>query len=60
MTPTTVRGQLRTVQVADYSTLPSRMARVHALGTTAAGDQRGGIPMVDGSQAALRPPARRW
>jgi len=37
VTLTTVRGQLRTVQVADYSILPVGTARVHATGTTAEG-----------------------
>lgn len=33
----TVRGQTRTVKVADYSLLPVGVARVRATGTTAAG-----------------------
>ncbi|UWQ24604.1 hypothetical protein PNH50_16970 [Leisingera aquaemixtae] len=37
VTLTTVRGQLRTVQVADFSILPVGTVRVHATGTTAAG-----------------------
>ncbi len=34
---TTVRGQTRTVDVADFSILPVGVLRVHTTGTTAAG-----------------------
>ncbi|WP_420585448.1 spike base protein, RCAP_Rcc01079 family [Ruegeria sp.] len=34
---TTVRGETRTVQVADFSILPVGVTRVHATGTTATG-----------------------
>ncbi len=34
---TTVRGETRTVQVADFSILPVGVTRVHATGTTASG-----------------------
>ncbi|CAD0186670.1 hypothetical protein RUESEDTHA_03579 [Ruegeria sp. THAF57] len=34
---TTVRGQMRTVDVADFTILPVGVLRVHATGTTAAG-----------------------
>lgn len=34
---TTVSGELRTVQVADFSILPVGTLRVHATGTTAGG-----------------------
>ncbi|MFY2822364.1 spike base protein, RCAP_Rcc01079 family [Ruegeria sp. MALMAid1280] len=34
---TTVRGETRTVQVADFSILPVGVTRVHASGTTASG-----------------------
>lgn len=37
VTLTTVRGQIRTVQVADFSILPVGATRVHATGTTATG-----------------------
>ncbi|WP_170771188.1 spike base protein, RCAP_Rcc01079 family [Ruegeria lacuscaerulensis] len=34
---TTVRGEIRTVQVLDFSILPVGVSRVHATGTTASG-----------------------
>ncbi len=34
---TTVRGETRTVQVADFSILPVGVTRVHATGTAASG-----------------------
>jgi len=34
---TTVRGDIRTVAVADFSILPVGVSRVHATGTSAAG-----------------------
>lgn len=34
---TTVRGQVRTVTVADFSILPVGATRIHATGTTASG-----------------------
>lgn len=37
LTLTTVRGEVRTVQLADFSILPVGVTRVHASGTTASG-----------------------